>query len=189
MAGTFPGRALKVFVVLAAAMSLAGCEALWGTPNVFRLPVARVYDKLSAVAIKPSGTGPFGRLEIETSGRRYQYVEWTLKEDQAGPLCVASLTPLEAEKTRVDISCKAFGDGAESGLVALMIRRRVIELVDATLRDRPFDARKADNGVTAAFWPKDVIDHGNLGTAAGKALEMERQMALELHKWNSSGNR
>jgi hypothetical protein len=84
-----PGRALKVLVVCAAALSLAGCEALWGTPNFFKLPVARVYDKLSAVAIKPSGTGPFGRLEIETSGRRYQYVEWTSKKTR--PALFASL--------------------------------------------------------------------------------------------------
>jgi len=76
-----------------------------------------------------------------------------------------------------------------------MIRNRVIELVDATLNDRPFDPQKAD-GATAAFWPEDVIDHGNLGTAAAMALEMERQMTEVLRQVsppagsgrNSSGN-
>jgi hypothetical protein len=78
----------------------------------------------------------------------------------------------------MDVSCRGGGasDGAAAGLVVKMIRNRVIELVDATLKDRPFDPKKAD-GATADFWPKDVIDHGNLATAAAKALEMDRQMA------------
>ena len=77
-----------------------------------------------------------------------------------------------------------------------MIRNHVIELVDATLKDRAFDPQKAD-GATAAFWPKDVVDHGNLATAAAKALEMNREMAEQLRQAsppagsgrNSSGNR
>ena len=174
---------MKVFVLLAVAIFLAGCDVLIGTPNVYKLPVARAYQKLMAVTIKPSGNGPFYRLETESSGKRNQSVEWTAKGSHAGFRCVASLTPLEAERTRMDVSCQGGGasDGAAAGLVVKMIRNRVIELVDATLKDRPFDPKKAD-GATADFWPKDVIDHGNSATAAAKALEMDRQMAEGLRQ-------
>ena len=172
---------LKVFVVVAAAMSLAGCEALNGAPNVYKMPVARAYQKLMAATIKPSGNGPFYRLEIETSGKRNALVEWSSKRSQDGAICSASLKPLDAEQTRIDISCKG-GEGVTDGLMAKLTRVRVIELVDATLRDRPFDPKKAADGSTAAFWPKDVIDHGTIGTAAAKALELERQMAEETRR-------
>ena len=174
---------VKIFVVFAAALSLAGCDELFGKPNVYKLPVARVHEKLMAAVIKPSGSGPFGRLEVETSGRRYVSVEWALKGSRTGNLCSASLKPLEAEQTLVDISCKDGGpsEGAAAGLYAIMIRARVIELVDATLKDRPFDPQKA-TGATASSWPADVIDHGNMATAATKALEMERQMAEDIRR-------
>jgi hypothetical protein len=172
---------LKVLVVLAAAMSLAGCEALTGKPNVYKMPVARAYQKLMAATIKPSGNGPFHRLEIETSGKPNASVEWTAKGSQDGAICSASLKPLDAEQTRIDISCKG-GEGVTDGLMAKLTRVRVIELVDATLRDRPFDPKKTNDGSTAAFWPKDVIDHGTIGTAAAKALELERRMAEETRR-------
>jgi hypothetical protein len=183
---------MKVFVLFAAAISLAGCDALFGRPNVYKLPVARAYQKLIAVAIEPSGNGPFFRLRTETSGKPNESVEWTAKGSHR---CVVSLTPLEAERTRIDVSCKG-RDGAAAGLQTKMIRKRVIELVDATLKDRPFDPQKAD-GATAAFWPADVVDHGNLATAAAEALEMARETAEQLRQVapragsgrNSSGNR
>src|SRR5258708_7774680 len=74
MTGTFLRCAfkavdLKIFVLFATTLSLAGCDELFGKPNVYKLPVARAHEKLMAAVIKPSGSGPFGRLEIETSGR------------------------------------------------------------------------------------------------------------------------
>jgi hypothetical protein len=176
IAGTFSRRAFKVFVLCAVALPLAGCD-FFGKPNVYKMPVARAYQKLMAVTIKPSGNGPFYRLDTDTAGNRNKSVEWTAKGSHARHFCVASLTPLEAEQTRVDVSCKGSSpsDGAAAGLVVKMIRKRVIELVDATLKDRPFDPQKAD-GSTAAFWPDDVIDHGNMATAAARALEMDREM-------------
>jgi hypothetical protein len=188
-AGLFRRIGMKVFVLFAAAMSLAGCEAITGTPNVYKMPVARAYHKLMNVAIAPSGKGPFGRMDVDTTGDRNKVVEWTVKGSRAGPLCTASLKPQETEQTRIDVSCNALGDGAESGLAAKMIRNRVIELVDATLKDRPFDPKKASDGTTAAFWPKDVIDHGNFGTAAAKALEMEQRMAQDLQQARNSSRR
>lgn len=188
-AGFFKRAGMKIFVLFAAAMSLAGCEAITGTPNVYKMPVARAYHKLMNVAITPSGKGPFGRLDVDTTGDRSKLVEWTVKRSRAKPLCTASLKAQDAEQTRIDVSCNELGDGAESGLVAKMMRNRVIELVDATLKDRPFDPKKADDGSTAAYWPKDVIDHGNFGTAAAKALEMDRQMAQDLQQMRNSPRR
>jgi hypothetical protein len=179
---------MKVFVLFAAAMSLAGCELPFGKPNVYKMPVARAYHKLMNVDITPSGKGPFGRLDIATTGERNKLVEWTVKGSPQY-LCAASVKPQDAEQTLVAISCNARGDGAESGIAAKMMRKRVIELVDATLKDRPFDPKKASEGTTAAFWPDDVIDHGNFGTAAAKALEMDRQMAETLQEVRSSSSR
>jgi hypothetical protein len=158
----------------AAALALAGCDGLLGKPNVYKLPVGRAYEKLGAVVMKPSGTAPMGRLEIETTKRTNESVEWAAKY---GMRCIASLKALEAEKTRVDVSCK-YPDGS-GGLPAKYIRYRVIELVDATLKDRPYDPKKAD-GITAAMWPADVVDHGTIGTAAAKALEMDRRVAEDM---------
>ena len=192
MAGKFPrsafkavdvfrGNKMKAFVVCAAAISLAGCDALGGKADVYKMPVARAYHKLLNAAITPSGKGPFGRLEIETTGKRNELVEWTVKGSRADPVCTASFKALDAEQTRVAVSCKG-GDGPADGITAKLIRVRAIEHVDATLKGRPFDHKKADDGSTAAMWPKDVIDHGNLGTAAAKALEMDRKVAEDLRQ-------
>ena len=179
---------MKVVVLFAAAISLAGCDALTGKADVYKMPVARAYHKLLNVAITPGGKGPFGRLEIDTTGKRNELVEWTVKGSRAEPLCVATFKSLEAEQTRVAVSCKG-GDGPADGIAAQLIRSRVIEHVDATLKGRPFDHKKAEDGSTAAMWPKDVIDHSNLGTAATKALEMERKMAEDLQRMRADARR
>ena len=185
----FKANGTRVLILCAAAVSLAGCDALFGKPNVYKMPVPRAYQKLMAASIKPSGNGPFYRLETQTAGNRNQSVEWTAKGSHAAHKCVASLTSLEAEQTRVDVSCKGNSpsDGAAAGLVVKMIRKRVIELVDATLKDRPFDPQKAD-GATAYSWPDDVIDHGNLATAAAKAIEMDREMAAQIRQMSPGGS-
>src|ERR1700712_3379616 len=115
-AAVFRRIGMKVFVLFAAAMSLAGCEAITGTPNVYKMPEARAYHKLMNVAITPSGNGPFGRLDVDTTGERNKVVEWTVKRSGGQPLCTASLKAQDAEQTRVDVSCNERGDGAESGL-------------------------------------------------------------------------
>jgi hypothetical protein len=179
----FRGSKMKIVVLFAAAIALAGCDDLVEKPYVFKLPAAKAYDKLMAAPVTPV----FGRQTIEITGKKYELVEWTTKG--FGSLCNASLKPQGADKTRVDISCKDYGEGAAAGIATTMRRNRLIELVDATLRDRPYDPKKAQDGHMAARWPKDVIDHGTLGTAAGKALEMDRQMALELQQMQNASNR
>jgi len=182
----FKENGMRVLVLFAAAMSLAGCEALTGQANVYKLPVDRVYQKLMAAPVKPSGSGPFGTLEIQTTGTRNASVEWATNRGRV-PLCAASLKSLEAERTRIDLSCR-FGDSAIEGMQAKMIRNRVIEFVDATLKDRPFDSESAKLAVVAASWPADPAAHGSMGTAAAEALEMQRKMQEEIRRVNSARN-
>ena len=134
-----------------------------------------------AAEIKPSGTGPFGRLDIQTTGKRNELVEWTAKGHSA-PLCFATLKSVDAERTRIDLSCR-MGEGAIAGLQAKLMRNRAIELVDATLTDRPFDPQKAEIAAVAASWPADpATKDANLGTAAAEALEAHRQAAEDVRR-------
>lgn len=165
---------MRIFVLCAAALSLAGCEAMSGQANVYKLPVARTYQTLMAAEIKPSGTGPFGRMEMQVTGKRNELVEWTVKGSSVA-LCVASLKSVDAERTRIDLSCK-MGEGAIAGLQAKLIRNRAIEHVDATLKDRPFDPKSAEIAAVVASWPADpALKNANLGTAAAEALEAHRE--------------
>lgn len=174
---------MRMLAVCVAALPLAGCDAFSSQANVYKLPAARVYQKLMAAEIKPSGTGPFGRMEMQTTGKRNEVVEWNVK-GSGKPICVTTLKSLDAERTRVDMSC-AMGEGAIAGLQAKLIRSRAIEFVDATLKDRPFDHEKASVGSVAASWPADpATKDANLGSAAAEALEMNRKMS-ELERANS----
>ena len=174
---------MRILVLCVAALPLAGCEAFTTQANVYKFPVARTYQKLMAAEIRPSGSGPFGRLDMQTTGKRNELVEWNVKGNSA-PLCVASLKAVDAERTRIDLSCK-MGEGAIAGLQAKMIRNRAIEFVDATLKDRPFDSKSAQLASVAASWPADpALKDANLGTAAAEALEMDRKMS-ELTRANS----
>ncbi len=178
---------MRIFLLFAAALSLAGCEALSGQANVYKLPVARAYQKLMAAEIKPSGTGPFGRLEIQTTGKRNELVEWTVK-GHSSPYCTVSLKSVDAERTRLDVSCMR-GEGAIAGLQAKLMRNRAIELVDATLKDRPFDSKSAEIAAVAASWPADpATKDANLGTAAAEALEAHRQAAQDVRQMSPRAN-
>jgi len=57
----------------------------------------------------------------------------------------------DADKTRVAVNCDggSAGSGAAAGMEHAMIRNRVIEMVDATLKGRPFNPALA-SGATAA---------------------------------------
>jgi hypothetical protein len=178
----------KFLCLFGAAISLAGCDDLVQKAYDYKMPASTAWQKLTAAPVNPSGKGPFGRLAMEMSGKKNELVEWKIKGSSTA-LCTAGLKPREGEQTRVDVSCRDFGDGAGAGITATLIRNAVIEFVDATLRDRPYDPMKAEDGFTAARWPKDVIDHGTIGTAAGRALEMERKMALELQEMRNSSSR
>jgi hypothetical protein len=159
--------------ILVLAAALAGC----GNGNVYDLPVADVYARLANHRPEPSNTSPFGRLATNVTGSGGRNIVWSASGTFASRRCTATLTPVDAGSTRVDLSCSGGGasEGAAAGLATNQTRKAVIEMIDARLTGREYDPGRAA-GSTAAFWPDDVIDHGNLGTATQTALEMDRQM-------------
>lgn len=163
-------------MIAASATLLAAC----GGGNVYDLPVGEVYAKLASLRVEPSNDGPFGRLATTTTGSGGRRVVWDASGTFATRRCEATLVPVEAERTRIDLSCGGASpsSGAAAGLETNYTRKAVIEMIDARLGDRPYDPRRA-RGSTAAFWPDDVVDHGDISDAAAKALEMDREAHRE----------
>jgi hypothetical protein len=163
---------MKGWMIAASALLLAGCSG----GNVYDMPVGEAYAKLANLRVLPSNDGPFGRLNTTTTGSG-RTVTWSASGSMASRRCVATLSPVEPARTRIDLTCNGggAGSGAAAGLETNQTRKAVIEMIDAKLTDRPYDPRRAQ-GSTAAFWPDDVVDHGDIGTASANALEMEREM-------------
>jgi hypothetical protein len=167
---------MRAWTIAATAVLLAGC----GEGNVYDMPVADAYAKLANLRVEPSNTGPFGRLDPTTTGSGGRTVTWSASGTFAARRCVATLSPVEPSRTRIDLTCGGASpsSGAAAGLETNQTRKAVIEMIDAKLTGRPYDPRRAQ-GSTAAFWPADVVDHGNIGDAAAKALEMDREARRE----------
>jgi hypothetical protein len=158
-------------MIVASALLLAAC----GGGNVYDMPVGDAYAKLANLRVEPSNDGPFGRLHTTTTGSG-RTVTWSASGSMASSRCVATLSPVEPARTRIDLTCSGggAGSGAAAGLETNQTRKAVIEMIDAKLTGRPYDPRRAQ-GSTAAFWPDDVVDHGDIGTATANAIEMDRE--------------
>lgn len=167
---------MKAWMIAAGTLLLAGC----GGGNVYDMPVGEVYAKLANLSVAPSNDGPFGRLATTVTGSGGRRVVWSANGTFATRRCEATLVPVEAERTRIDLSCGGASpsSGAAAGLETNYTRKAVIELIDATLSDRPYDPYRA-RGSTASFWPDDAVNHGDIGDAAAKALEMDREARRE----------
>ena len=59
-----------------------------------------------------------------------------------------------------------------------MTRTAVIEQVDSTLKNRPFDVELAQ-GATAYRWPEDTVHHADLNESIGNAVKMQGDLADE----------
>lgn len=166
----------KIVPALALLALLAGCAE----PDEYPMGRKAAYDKLMTAKIEPSATGPFFRLETTIDGNGGSEVTYDASGSMAHHACTMKLTELAADKTKVAVICEGggAGDGAAAGMAHHLIRNRVIELVDATLKDRPFDPQLAE-GSTAYRWPNDGVD-GSYGTAARNALQMEADMKREI---------
>lgn len=163
---------MRAWMIAAGAALLGGC----GEGNVYDMPLADAYAKLANLRVTPSNTGPFGRLSTTTTGSGGRTVIWSASGTFASRRCVATLSPVETARTRIDLTCGGASpsSGAAAGLETNHTRKAVIELIDATLTGRPYDPRRAQ-GSTAAFWPEDVVDHGDIRDASAKAIEMDRE--------------
>ena len=160
-----------------------------GDPNVYPLSQADAYAKLSSAHIPSDGKTAFGRLDYSTSGNGDSKVYWNGTGGTfASVHCEAEITPEGAAKSRIMAFCNGggAGEGAAAGMVSGMQRRALIEHIDATLRDRPFDPRKAV-GETAARWPSDAHQpDGSYGTMVGDALKMEHDMHQSLRDFDKA---
>lgn len=185
---------VRLGLILVAAGALAGC----GNGNVYDMPVGDVYARLANYRPAPSNTSPFGRLNTTVTGSGGRTIVWSASGSHGGRRCTATLAPEGEGRTRIDLSCQGggAGEGAAAGLATNLTRKAVIEMIDARLTGRDYDPQRAQ-GATAAFWPEDVIDHGNLGTATQSAMEMDRQVRRDLQQarqeqqrasgWGSNG--
>lgn len=145
--------------------------------NVYDLPVADTYAKLTSAKIEPGGQSVFGRLDTSVSGNGENVVYWRASGSHAAIRCQADLTP-EGNKTSIAAYCDggAAGSGAAAGILMGMKRKRLIEHIDSTLEGRPYDNQLAQ-GSTAALWPADVRQpDGSFGTAVNDAIKMDRDM-------------
>ena len=165
------------FAALAAGLLYVFVEQKPG--DVYDMPVAEAYGRLSTVTLTEDGKGPYGRLATNVAGNGSNQVTWSGSGAHASRRCALALKPFEgdAERTHVTVDCKGGGspsDGAASGMAHNMHRNKVIELVDATLTGRAYDAAKVAS--TSSRWPGDGVD-GSLGTAMRQSLEMDRDRA------------
>ncbi|MBF9152731.1 hypothetical protein [Novosphingobium jiangmenense] len=167
----------RLILGVALAGLLAGCAA---EPDEYPLSRKQAYDKLLSARIESSGDGPFFRLRTTITGNGGSEVTYDALGDMAHRICHMHLTELEPERTKVKVTCEGggAGEGAAAGMAHNMIRNRVIELVDATLKDRPFDPELA-GGATAYRWPGDGVD-GSFAGAAGKALKQDAEMHRDM---------
>ena len=164
----------KLLGLTALALATSAC----GQGNLYPLPTDQTYAKLVAAKILPSGTGPFGRLPIAVVGDGSSTIKYVVT-DAGMKMCQANIAA-EGDKSRITAFCDKGGEGAAVALTQNLMRSRLIEHIDATLNGREFDPKLA-MGSTAGSWPKDERQaKGNIGTAMGDALQMERDMKREI---------
>jgi hypothetical protein len=178
---------MKMLVMMLGCGTILGA-GLWmknpfGAPNVYAMTPTQVSETLSRAKIEPGNTSPFGRLDVETSSKPGKSVTWEAVGSHAAVTCSTLIEPEGADKSRLNVTCGGggAGNGAAGGLFLRMVRKEVIELVDSTLRHRPYDPQKA-KGSTAARWPEDIVHHDNFGQAVGKAIEMDAEMRAETQR-------
>jgi hypothetical protein len=169
---------MKAVLFLGAAVILGGAYYMHGglrEPNVYAMPVAEAYQRLGSVVIEPSGTGPFGRLDTVVTRDPPDTVVWTASGSHARYHCEISITPAEGNSSRIGLDCGGGGpsSGAAIRMERALVRKAVIEQIDATLEGRPYDPDRA-RGATAARWPSSGED-ASLGSAVREAGEMEAQ--------------
>lgn len=147
--------------------------------DVYDMPVNAAYAKLA----RADFSGHNGDA-IHSSGNGQNAVTWEQHGSFAAFSCNIHLDPLpdNAAKTKVAVNCDggSAASGASEGMLHAMIRNEYIERVDATLNGRAFSKELAQ-GATASRWPGDGVD-GSIGTAVGKAVQMQADVAREQNR-------
>jgi hypothetical protein len=155
--------------------------------DVYPIPMSEAYTKLVHVDFGEMSEGEKVLDTTKTAkGNGKNKVTWIRKGDMSYQECALELAPLsdDAAQTHITVTCQGggAGDGAAAGMVHNLMRDRVIERVDATLSNRPYDKDRAS--ATASRWPSDGVD-GSLATAQAEALRMDSEM----HKFQNEAKR
>lgn len=161
-----------------AALSLAGCDAIYTPPDIFDLPRGDAYSKVALADFSMSRT--FMR-DASVSRKPGSSIAWSYEGQQ----CTAKFLPFEESKTQVDVSCAGgvASNSAIAGMTLALMRKEVIERVDSAIEGREFDPRRA-KGATAAGWPGDKVDHGGgIFEAKSNAFAMEAEAKREQAEW------
>ena len=144
----------------------------------YPLALGDAYHKLETAQLVHGHKGAFGGLETSISGNGRDQLSWKAGGTFAAFDCTLKLAPLGEARTKVAVSCDGGGGGAATGLLMTMTRNAVIEQIDSTLKNRPYDIKLAEGG-TAYRWPEDVVHHADFNESVGKAVQMGADIADE----------
>lgn len=155
--------------------------------DVYDMPVSDAYSLLTKVDFGKRTEGEqAAQISYSSRGNGRDKVFWGISGSHTRRQCDIQLTPFEgdAARTHVAIACQGggAGEGAAAGIAHNMVRNRMIERIDATLTGREYDVTRV--GASSSRWPGDGVD-GSLGTAAGKALEMNAEMNKMQREWEA----
>jgi hypothetical protein len=141
------------------------------TADVYQMPLATVYDKLTHANVSGGDHGIFHQGVPTITGNGTDQVTWMGRSTT----CTLKLSALDANSTKVAASCGKSDSSADGADVLSwssgQLRNRVIEAVDATLTGRAYDPDRAEEGQTAANWPADTVDHATAGEVVNNHLK------------------
>ena len=156
-------------------LGVASCNGMIGKPDVYDVTPAQAYQLLSNVDFDRKESRPFGHMKVTVTGEPEKSVTWTAE----WIVCKLGITPVESAKSQISVSCS--GGENERGVDGMLVsnsRLEVIEQIDATLKQRPYDPKLAD-GSTAFGWPADTVHHDGMAEAKGEALGTMSNMAAQ----------
>ncbi|MBK8628914.1 MAG: hypothetical protein IPN84_01510 [Sphingomonadales bacterium] len=178
---------MKEIIFGAVALGIVGVGVYKGAPatsapDVYEMTQAEAVEKLTSKAIPKSSqafSGPFGTMDVVTHTPSPDKITWSASGDHAAALCEVTLTPVETTHVRVVTECgsEAPSAGVTGGALNDIISVSMIEFVDSTLEDRPFNENVVMAASTAAFakrYPTMVKD----------AVQMD----MEMRKMQQEGN-
>ncbi|WP_315763645.1 hypothetical protein [Sphingomonas sp. Y38-1Y] len=175
---------MKVMILGVSAAALVGGWFLlspYTPPNIYPVAPEAAYAKLMEPVKTGDGDGPYDRLEVYPSGNGKSEVRWDTGMKGSGRGCTILIAPVEGGRTQLDMTCPNIGEGAAAGLTTVMRRNKMIELADATMTGRAYDAERA-RGATAAKWPKDDVEHGTIFDAQSEAFQMQAEEMRSLRE-------
>ena len=163
---------MKMVMIGGAAAMLAGGayvykDGISSAPNVYPMPAAALYSTLNAMQIEQSPQGPMGTLDITKHASEPSAITWSGSNAHTMVDCTATLTPLDAARTRVDTQCGGGGpsEGAAAGMGAKILQIKMVEQIDSILRGRPYDKQKVEMagvGLVLRNMPKMQSDALNM---------------------------